>query len=148
VFVGYRWFDHSKIEPLFPFGFGLSYTSFDYSGMRCTPASDGGIDVFATIRNVGTVPGDEVAQVYLEKPQEAPAGVQFPDRVLAGFERVHLAQGESREIEIHVPLRSMQYWSTVKHSWMTPAGSRTLWIGASSRDKKLLATVDSLPPGT
>jgi len=148
VFVGYRWFDHSKIEPLFPFGFGLSYTSFDYSGMRCTPASDGGIDVFATIRNVGTVPGDEVAQVYLEKPQEAPAGVQFPDRVLAGFERVHLAQGESREIEIHVPLRSMQYWSTVKHSWMTPAGSRKLWIGASSRDKKLLATVDSLPPGT
>jgi beta-glucosidase len=142
ILVGYRWLDHQKIEPLFPFGFGLSYTSFVYSGMRASAAKDRGIDVVVTIKNTGSVAGDEVVQVYLERPREIPAGVQFADRVLAGFERVHLDQGEAREVSIHIPLRSMQYWSTEKQSWVPPDGGRTVWVGSSSRDRKLAATFE------
>jgi beta-glucosidase len=137
VLVGYRWFDRQKIEPLFPFGFGLSYTTFAYSGIETGAADDGGVNVRVKIQNTGPVAGDEVPQVYLEKPAKAPAGVQFADSILAGFDRIHLAAGESKEVVIHVPARQLQYWSTEKHAWMTPAGSRTLWVGGSSRDHRL-----------
>jgi beta-glucosidase len=146
ILIGYRWFDHQKIEPLFPFGFGLSYTNFAYSEMKCRPDKDGGIDVLVTIKNIGSAPGDEVAQVYLERPLKAPAKVQFADHVLAGFERIHLDQGESRVVSIHVPLRLMQYWSTEKQSWVNPAGARTVWVGSSSRDRKLAAAFEPLHP--
>jgi beta-glucosidase len=137
ILVGYRWFDRQKIEPLFPFGFGLSYTTFTYSGMKTSPAADGGLDVAVTIQNTGAVAGDEVAQVYLNKPANVPAGVQFADDILAGFERVHLAPGESKGIVIHVPRRQLEYWSIAQHQWLTAAGTRTLWVGGSSRDRKL-----------
>jgi beta-glucosidase len=137
VLVGYRWYDHQNIEPLFPFGFGLSYTSFAYSGMKTAAANDGGLDVSVSIRNTGAAAGDEVAQVYLDKPARTPAGVQFADRILAGFERVHLNAGESRLVSIHVPQRELQYWSTAQHTWVTAAGTRTLTMGGSSRDRKL-----------
>ena len=137
VLVGYRWFDRKKIEPEFPFGFGLSYTSFAYSGIKTSPAADGGADVSLKIENTGSVAGDEVAQVYVDKPAHAPEGVQFADDKLGGFERVSLAPGESRQVVIHVPLREFQYWSTAQGAWVTPAGTRTVWAGGSSRDRKL-----------
>ncbi len=137
VLVGYRWFDRKKIEPLFPFGFGLSYTSFAYSGIKTSPAADGGVDVSVQIRNTGPVAGDEVAQVYVDKPAHPPAGVQFADDILAGFERVSLGPGESRQVVIHVPLRQFQYWSTAERKWMTAAGTRTIWVGGSSRDRRM-----------
>jgi beta-glucosidase len=141
VLVGYRWFDRKKIEPEFPFGFGLSYTTFAYSGIKSSPAADGGADVSVKIQNTGSVAGDEVAQVYLEKPAHAPTGVQFADDVLGGFERVQLAAGESKEVVIHVPQRQFQYWSTAQSAWVTPAGNRSLWVGGSSRDRKLESRV-------
>jgi len=137
ILVGYRWFDQKKIEPLYPFGYGLSYTSFAYSDLRVSPAADGGIDVSVKIRNTGTVAGDEVAQVYLDKPVKTPVNVQFANSILAGFERVSLNAGESKTVAIHVPLRQFQYWSTEKHAWVTPEGSRFLWVGGSSRDRRL-----------
>jgi beta-glucosidase len=137
ILVGYRWFDRRKISPLFPFGFGLSYTTFSYSDLKTSPAADGGVDVRVKIQNTGAVSGDEVAQVYLEAPGDAPAGVQFADNILAGFERVHLAPHQSENVVIHVPLRQLQYWSTAQSQWLTPAGSRTLWVGTSSRDRRL-----------
>jgi beta-glucosidase len=137
VLVGYRWLDHQKIEPLFPFGFGLSYTKFNYSGMKTDIATDGGLDVAVTIKNSGSVAGDEVAQVYLDKPKNAPEGVPFADDVLVGFERVHLGPGESKLVVIHVPHRQLEYWSSAQHKWMTPAGTRTIWVGGSSRDREL-----------
>lgn len=136
VLVGYRWFDQQKIEPLFPFGFGLSYTTFAYSETKASLSADGGIDVTALIQNTGTVAGDEVAQVYLDKPSHPPAGIQFADDLLAGFERVHLAPGESTRVSIHLPLRQLQYWSTANHAWVTPEGPRSIWIGSSSRDRR------------
>ncbi len=137
VLVGYRWFDRRKIEPEFPFGFGLSYTSFAYSWIKSSAAADGGVDVVVQIRNTGSVAGDEVAQVYVEKPEHAPSGVQFADDILGGFERVPLGAGESKEIVIHVPLRQFQYWATSEKKWVTPAGTRKIWVGGSSRDRRL-----------
>jgi beta-glucosidase len=137
VLVGYRWFDHQHIEPLFPFGYGLSYTTFAFAGAKATATPDGGFDISATVTNTGSVAGDEVAQVYLDKPEHPPAGIQFADRILAGFQRVHLAPGESKQITIHLPLRQLQYWSTAQQQWVTPIGTRTFSVGASSRDLRL-----------
>lgn len=137
ILVGYRWFDRMKIEPLFPFGAGLSYTTFAYSGMKVSPAAEGGFDVAVKIQNTGSIAGDEVAQVYLEKPAHPPAGIQFADRLLAGFERVHLARDESKLVVIHISMRQLQYWSTAQHRWVASAGIRTLWVGSSSRDRRL-----------
>lgn len=95
----------------------------------------------ARIENTGSAAGDEVVQVYLDKPAKGPVGVQFAENLLAGFERVHLGPGESTTVTIHVPLRQLQYWSTEKHQWITPPGPRTLWIGGSSRDPRLQASV-------
>jgi beta-glucosidase len=142
VLVGYRWFDRQNIEPLFPFGFGLSYTGFAYSGVKASAAVDGGFDVSVKIQNKGAVAGDEVAQVYLEKPADRPAEAQFADRILAGFERVHLAAGESKLVVIHLPLRQLQYWSIAQHRWVTPAGTRNIWVGGSSRDLRLECRLD------
>jgi beta-glucosidase len=137
VLVGYRWLDHKKIEPLFPFGFGLSYTSFAYSGLKAHATADGGMDVSVKIQNTGLVAGDEVAQVYVNKPARIPQGVQFADSILAGFERVQLAAGESKDVVIHVAQRQFQYWSTAQHQWLTAAGTRSYWVGGSSRDHRI-----------
>jgi beta-glucosidase len=90
VNIGYRWFDKQNIEPLFGFGHGLSYTTFDYSGLSVSKASDGGLDVSVTIKNTGVMDSDEVPQVYLGAPESVPDGVQFPVRALVGFDRVSI----------------------------------------------------------
>lgn len=147
LFVGYRWFDRRNIEPLFPFGFGLSYTNFSYTGIKSSPAADGGFDVAVNLSNTGSVAGDEVVQAYVEKPASAPAGVQFADRILAGFERIHLAPGESKQAIIHVGSRQLEYWSSAQHRWVMPAGDRTVWVGGSSRDNKIETRLVVKPGG-
>ena len=142
VNVGYRWFDHENVAPLFAFGHGLSYTSFAYSALEIERAADGGLDVSVKIENTGPVDGDEVPQVYLGSPSEVPAGVQFPVRSLAAFERVHLPAGRTKIVRLHVPLRQLQYWSTAASRWVTATGQRTLSVGASSRDLRLEQNID------
>jgi beta-glucosidase len=142
VNVGYRWFDKEHIAPLFPFGFGLSYTTFEYSGLEVEKKADGGLEVKVHIKNVGAADSDEVPQVYLSAPSEIPAGVQFPVRALVAFERVHLAAGEAKTVTLHVEPRLMQYWSTKSGAWETAAGKRTLSIGASSRDMRVEKVVE------
>lgn len=142
VNVGYRWFDKEHIQPLFPFGFGLSYTTFDYSNLIVECAADGGLYVQVTIKNTGNVASDEVPQVYLGAPSEIPAGVQFPVRALVAFRRIHLNPGESKTITMHVHLRQMQYWSTAKTAWVKASGKREVSVGASSRDLRLHQTVE------
>ncbi|HEX4024631.1 MAG TPA: glycoside hydrolase family 3 C-terminal domain-containing protein [Steroidobacteraceae bacterium] len=137
IFIGYRWFDAQRIAPLFPFGFGLSYTRFDYSDLRVGKAQDGGLDVRFDLHNGGTAAADEVPQLYLGAPRIAPPGAQFALRALAGFERVHLAPGQRTTVRIHVPLRQLQYWSDSAHAWQLPASPRPLYVGASSRDLRL-----------
>jgi beta-glucosidase len=142
VNVGYRWFDKEHIEPLFPFGYGLSYSRFAYSRLKVEKASDGGLDVTLTIKNTGVVPADEVPQVYLGGASDAPEGVQFPVRALAAFDRIHLAAGETKTITLHISPRQLQYWSTQEGKWVTAKGARTLSVGASSRDLRLQIVID------
>jgi beta-glucosidase len=142
VLVGYRWFDAKQLDPLFPFGFGLSYSSFTYSGLQTKRAEDGGLDVSFQVKNDSPVAGDEVAQLYLGKPENGPIGVQFAEDVLAGFERIHLEPGQSSPLSIHVPSRQLQYWSTSSGRWMTPQGVRRLWVGGSSRDRRLESEIN------
>jgi beta-glucosidase len=141
VLIGYRWFDERKIAPQFPFGYGLSYTHFSYSGLKTATTADGGLDVSFSTANTGSVTGDEVAQVYIGAPEARPTGVAFAPRVLAGFERIHLAPGESRTTSIHVPLRTLQYWSVAGRSWVTPKSIRIVSVGSSSRDSRLQSAV-------
>ncbi|MBB5062783.1 glycoside hydrolase family 3 C-terminal domain-containing protein [Granulicella mallensis] len=141
VLVGYRWFDERKIDPLFAFGEGLSYTHFEYSDMKATRSPDGGATVSIRIKNTGRVAGDEVPQVYLEAPKDRPAGVQFAERKLVAFDRLTLQPNESKEVTLRIQPRQFQYWSTSTNAWVLPAGSRTLRAGSSSRDLKLEATI-------
>ncbi|MFP5227487.1 MAG: glycoside hydrolase family 3 protein [Acidobacteriota bacterium] len=143
VNVGYRWFDKEKIDPLFPFGYGLSYTTFAYTGLKTARAADGGVDVTVEIRNTGSVDSDEVAQVYLGAPAGAPEGVQFPVRALAAFDRVQVPAGQTRTVTLHVPLRQLQYWSTKEQKWVTAQGERTLGVGGSSRSLPLHTEIDA-----
>ena len=139
IFVGYRWFDAHQIEPLFPFGFGLSYTQFDYADLAVGRAADGGLDASFELHNAGHDPGDEVPQLYLGAPSPAPAGAQFASRALAAFERVHLAAGETQRVTLHAAPRALQYWSAAQRQWLTAVGSRGVYVGASSRDARLQA---------
>ena len=139
VLVGYRWFDAQNVEPLFPFGFGLSYTHFEFSGLQLRRNGAGGATVTLQVRNDGKVAGDAVPQVYLDAPASRPAGVQFAPKTLVAFDRVTLAPGESKELTLDVPLRAFQYWGVTANDWLTPPGSRTLHAGGSSRDLPLTA---------
>ncbi len=137
VNVGYRWFDKQSIEPLFAFGHGLSYATFEYSGLGVLRANDGGLDVDVSIRNTGSMEADEVPQVYIGAPADAPDGVQFPVRSLVAFDRIHLAPGETRTLSLHVAERQLQYWSTKEQKWVMPTGKRVVSVGGSSRNLRL-----------
>lgn len=138
IFVGYRWYDQQKIEPLFPFGHGLSYTTFAYSGLHVRLAGDG-YDVTLTITNTGTREGVEVPQIYLGPPANAPAPMAV--KKLVAFERVSLAPRASKTVTLRVDARGLSYWSTKDHRWTVAGGKRTFMVGSSSRDIKLTSDV-------
>jgi beta-glucosidase len=141
VLVGYRWFDDQNIEPLYPFGFGLSYTRFELSGLSAEGAADGGMEVRFKVKNAGAVRGDEVPQVYLAAPESKPQGVQFAPKTLVAFDRVSLNPGEEREVSLHVPVRAFEYWSVNEKQWVKTTGPRTLLVGTSSRELPLRETI-------
>jgi hypothetical protein len=129
IYTGYRFFDKLGITPQFPFGFGLSYTTFAFSGLHVVQTSDGGADVSVTIRNTGSVAGADAVQVYVGPPADAPAGVQFAVRSLAQFDRVELAPSEAKQVTLHVDSRTFSYWSDENQQWVLDAGGRSLWVG-------------------
>lgn len=137
VNVGYRWFDKENITPLFAFGHGLSYTTFQYSGLQVAKAPDGGLDVSVRVKNVGGMDSDEVPQVYISAPDNVPSGVQFPVRALVAFDRVNIPSGQAKTVSMHVAERQLQYWSTPQQKWMIPNGKRTISVGGSSRSLPL-----------
>jgi beta-glucosidase len=143
ILVGYRWFDAQKIKPLFPFGYGLSYTKFDYSQLKTTRAADGGADVSFAMQNTGSVDGDEVPQVYVDAPEQRPdSSAEFALRTLAAFDRVHLKAGETPMMTLHIAPRAFEYWSTSSERWMRAGGLRKIHVGASSRDLRLDAELE------
>ncbi|WP_069767799.1 glycoside hydrolase family 3 C-terminal domain-containing protein [Streptomyces sp. LUP30] len=139
VYVGYRWYDKEKAAPLFPFGYGLSYTSFAYRDLAVRQGH-GGVSVSFTLKNTGTRDGDEVAQVYVgASPRtNAPQAV----RSLGGYRKVHLRAGESRTVRIRVDARQLKYWSTSAHAWVLGTGHREVWVGSSARTLPLHGGVD------
>jgi beta-glucosidase len=137
IFVGYRWYDAQNIAPLFPFGHGLTYTTFEYTNLRVTTAADGGNDVRVTIRNSGTRAGSEVVQAYVGPPPSPP--VPMATRALAAFARVTLEPGRSQDVTMHIDPRAWRYWSN--GSWTVAGGTREVMLGASSRDIRLKTPV-------
>ena len=131
VDVGYRWYDAKDVTPLFPFGFGLSYTRFAFSHLSVSrSATDGTQDVrvSAVVTNVGHRPGSEVAQLYLG----GPSGTGEPPRQLAGFQRVSLAPGASARVSFHVTPQAMSWWSDPASGWTQTAGHYQVYVGDSS----------------
>ena len=135
VFVGHRWYDQKKMKTLFPFGYGLSYTTFSYSDLKVTPRSEG-LRVSFRVENTGERAGQEVPQVYLG-PSPRVTNAEQPVRKLVGYQKVRLGPGESRRVTISVAERQLQYWDSAADGWVTGTGSRDVWVGSSSRDLPL-----------
>jgi beta-glucosidase len=147
IFNGYRFFDKEGITPMFPFGWGLSYTNFSYSHLRVTRASDGGLNVDVQVTNTGQDTGSAVAQVYLGAPSQQPAGIQFAVRQLSQFGRVTLDPGQSADVSMQVPLRQLQYWSSAQQRWITATGTRTVYVGDADSPSSLpLQAQVTIPP--
>ena len=130
VFLGYRWFDNKEIEPLFPFGHGLSYTSFEISSAKTTGGSDD-LEFTVIVRNTGARSGSEVIQVYIEPPAcETPR----PPRELKAFAKVTLAPGESKAVTLRIERADLAYWNPGTKQWTVTPGDYTAWLGNSSRN--------------
>jgi beta-glucosidase len=141
VLVGYRWFDAHGLTPAFPFGFGLSYTTFRYSGLSIAPGPPGSVaTVGATVTNTGSRAGVAVPELYLGLPSPAPSVVQ-PPRQLKGFTRVALAPGQSARVTLPLDERAFSYWNTAAERWAVAAGCYPVAVGASSRDLPLSAEI-------
>jgi beta-glucosidase len=137
IFQGYRWYDRFEIEPLFPFGHGLSYTQFQYTDLDVDDAPGGGLDVSFVVRNVGPRTGAEVPQVYVGAPRQDTPGVDFAVKQLAGFTRVVLRPGGAARVTVRIDQRDLAYWSVVQHDWVLAGDRRAIFVGASSRDIRL-----------
>jgi beta-glucosidase len=124
----YRYF---KGQPLFPFGFGLSYTKFDYAHLHVAPGAGGTLSVAVDVTNAGDRAGDEVVQLYAVPPAESHPRER---EALCGFSRVHLAKGETKTVNITVPAVALRRWSTEKKDYVIPSGEWTIRAGASSAD--------------
>jgi beta-glucosidase len=133
--VGYRWYDAQQKTPMFPFGFGLSYTTFSYANLTVAqPAADGTVAVGFDVTNTGTRSGAEVAQVYVSQP----AAAGEPPRNLRGFRKVQLNPGQTAHVAVTLDARSFQTWAN--GAWQTTPGTHTIAVGASSRDIRLTGT--------
>lgn len=141
VNIGYRYFDATNETPLYPFGYGMSYTRFKYANMQSSAASDGGLNVSFDVTNSGSVAGATVPQVYLGTPSTVPSGAQFATKALAAYGRVNLQPGQTKTVALHVPVRQLQYWSDAA-GWTTAVGSRPLIVGSTERDPQLTAVVN------
>ncbi len=133
LYVGYRYYDTAKIDVLYPFGFGLSYTTFEYSDLKAT--KDG---VEFTITNTGKQDGAEVAQVYVGMKDSK---IFRPDKELKGFKKVFLKAGESKEVKIPFDDKAFRYWNVRTDQWEMEGGTYTIMVGASCQDIRLEAEV-------
>jgi beta-glucosidase len=130
--VGYKWFDAENKEPLFAFGYGLSYTTYAYSGLKA------GIDsVTFTVRNTGKRAGAEIVQVYAGLP----AAAQEPPKRLVAWDKVSLAPGESKTVTLPIDPKFLSIFNEQKDDWEFLAGEYKIFVGGSSRSTPLTATV-------
>ena len=139
IHTGYRWYEAEGVRPLFPFGHGLSYTSFSYEDLRARPTR-AGIEVSFTVRNTGRRGGVAVPQVYVGPSPDL--RLDQAVRLLGGYRRLTLRAGERRRIAVQVTARTLSSWDPKRHDWVLGTGRRTVWVGASSRDLQLRTNVE------
>jgi len=136
--VGYRWYDANKLTPLFPFGYGLSYTSFAFSNLHIGALSAGGdATVTATVTNTGARAGADVAQLYVTDP----AASGQPPKQLEGFDRVSLQPGASRTVTFQLTQGNLRYWNATSNNWATSTGSYGISVGDSDASLPLTGTL-------
>jgi beta-glucosidase len=137
IFEGYRWYDEHGVTPLFPFGYGLSYTTFGYSKLKVSHDAGSGVDVSFTVKNTGSVKGSEVPQVYVGASSALPTSIQQAVRKLVGFQRITLAPGAAQSVTLHVSEQQLSSWASTAQKWLVGTGGRTMYVGSSSRDLRL-----------
>lgn len=140
IYIGYRWFDKKKIESQFPFGFGLSYTRFEYSGLGISAKNikkDGIVTVHFNIKNTGDFDGAETAQLYIHPANTV---IDRPEKELKGFKKTFIKKGTTAQITIPVKYSDFAYWDEKTHQWKVDKGEYEVWIGSSSKEIKLKTT--------
>jgi beta-glucosidase len=135
--VGYKWYDAENKTPLFPFGYGLSYTSYAYSDLKAASAGGKGLQVSFNVKNTGSRAGEEIAQVYLTLP----ASSGEPPRRLIGWSKVELAPSERKNVTVDVDPLLVSVFNVDKNAWEQISGDYTVWVGGSSRDLPLKAAL-------
>jgi beta-glucosidase len=141
VFVGYRWYESENIEPLYPFGFGLSYTNFDYSSLKLSQNKfhrNDTIRVEFKIKNSGKVEGAEIAQLYIN---DVEASLPRPVKELKGFKKVFLLPGKTAQVELTLTSKDFSYWDSNKKSWYAEPGEFKIMVGASSNDIREISSI-------
>jgi beta-glucosidase len=142
MFIGYRYYDARKLAPLFPFGFGLSYTTFEYSNLRVSPTASSDTQAFSiqvTIRNSGPVAGKEVVQLYVR--QQNPHIVRA-DKELKAFAKIALEPNEQKTLNFELTARDFAYYDVMRNNWLVESGIYEILVGASSRDLRLAPTIE------
>jgi beta-glucosidase len=142
IFVGYRGYEHNHVKPLFPFGYGLSYTTFKFANPQIMLESMGRswqVNVTFDVTNTGSRQGAEVAQVYVSEDH---AKVERPERELKGFERVALEPGETKHVSVALDARAFAYWSPDTKKWTIDPGRFTIHVGDSVEDTPLTGSVE------
>jgi len=137
IFVGYRWYEHEKIQPLFPFGYGLSYTTFEYSDIKLSSrriSGDTSLEVSFDVKNTGNVAGAEIAQLYV---QDVKCRVERPVKELKGFKRVCLKPGESTTVRLLINKGDLAFWDVTSHGWKVEPGTFNILVGSSSAKMEL-----------
>jgi beta-glucosidase len=140
LMVGYRYWTSTGKHPLFPFGFGLSYTTFSFSNLKApaTATASSTVDVSFDVTNTGSVAGAEVAQLYVSDPS---AKATRPERELKGFAKVNLAPGETKRVTLSLDARAFSYWSETAHKWTIDPGKFVVRVGDSSENTPQQADV-------
>jgi beta-glucosidase len=145
IFIGYRYYSVRKIAPLFPFGFGLSYTTFAYTGLRVNATAikeTDGVMVEAKVKNTGPVAGQEVVQLYIH--EQRPEVVR-PENELKAFAKVALQVGEERTVSFNLTKRDFAYYDASRHDWIVNPGKFDILVGSSSQDLPLGQTIEVEP---
>ena len=137
IFSGYRWYEKKNIEPLYPFGFGLSYTTFEYSDLTVSKelfAENDILNISFKVKNVGKMNGAETAQLYI---QDIESSVPRPVKELKGFKKVELESGQSTTVILELSKKDFSFWNPETKDWFAEKGAFVLQVGSSSRDIKL-----------
>ncbi len=137
VFLGYRGYDRKEVKPLFPFGFGLSYTTFKYSNLKVSPSTNGYLVEF-DVTNTGKMDGAEVAQVYVGFNEKS---VPHPVKELKGYDKVEIKSGETHHFAIEVPYNGLAYYDIFSHNWVDASKDVTVYVGSSSEEIHLTQQV-------